>query len=403
MRKTSKKRILRWVVLDLCGFCVIAYLICAQVFNFFPWKPVEIEIPDPGEASVTVQVTAAPQPTPTVAPTDTPAPTDAPATPATSAGEGETGTETPVITDTPAPTDVPTPAPTPEPNDLLKGKYADLFSTGQVIANDREYRSENIAIFLTAKTGYVCSKCGHTAEKSGACPFCGATIGSRKADTVTYTVADIYIRDLSCLKTAFVTRAEDEDKVKPLAEAHHGILAVNTDYFINYYNKHGWFIRNGVEVQRNKKISSDLGVLFADGTFETFDYKQELLNAKRETDTAALDAIFARNPQQIWYFGPQLLDKNGAPKTQFNSTLGKANPRTVVGYYEPGHYCFFVVDGRGGQRGLTFEELSLLCADMGLTAAYNMDGGASSGLYFNGKIYGQNGRSTGDIVYIAEP
>ena len=153
MRKTSKKRILRWVVLDLCGFCVIAYLICAQVFNFFPWKPVEIEIPDLGEIPVTVEATAAPQPTPMAAPTDTPAPMDAPATPATSAGEGETGTETPVITDTPAPTDMPTPAPTPEPNDLLKGKYADLFSTGQVIANDREYRSENIAIFLTAKTG----------------------------------------------------------------------------------------------------------------------------------------------------------------------------------------------------------------------------------------------------------
>ncbi len=32
--------------------------------------------------------------------------------------------------------------------------------------------------------------------------------------------------------------------------------------------------------------------------------------------------------------------------TEFNSTLGKANPRTAVGNYEPGHYCFLVVDGR---------------------------------------------------------
>ena len=42
MRKTSKKRILRWVILDILGFCVMAYFICAQVFRFFPWKPVDI-------------------------------------------------------------------------------------------------------------------------------------------------------------------------------------------------------------------------------------------------------------------------------------------------------------------------------------------------------------------------
>jgi exopolysaccharide biosynthesis protein len=39
---------------------------------------------------------------------------------------------------------------------------------------------------------------------------------------------------------------------------------------------------------------------------------------------------------------------------------------------------------------------------MGLTAAYNMDGGASSGMCFNGKNYGNNGRSTSDIAYIVD-
>ena len=32
MKASSKKRILRMVVLDLLGFCVLAYLVCAQVF-----------------------------------------------------------------------------------------------------------------------------------------------------------------------------------------------------------------------------------------------------------------------------------------------------------------------------------------------------------------------------------
>ena len=42
MKSTNKKRILRMVILDLCAFCVLSYLICAQVFHFFPWKPVQI-------------------------------------------------------------------------------------------------------------------------------------------------------------------------------------------------------------------------------------------------------------------------------------------------------------------------------------------------------------------------
>ena len=395
MKATSKKRILRMVILDVCGFCVLAYLVCAQVFRFFPWKPVELELPDPNQTSVGAVPTATPEPTqaPTPEPTDAPKPTDAPTEPQSSEGTAVQATDTPEPVVTPEPT----PVPTPEPGGLLRGKFEEKFSTGGVISNDTEYRSENIAIELTPKAGYVCSKCSHTAENPGTCPFCGSEIQAKKGSNgtyVTYTVADIYIKDISCLRTAYVSRTKDTKRVKQFCQENNGILGVNTDLFINYIGRHGWFIRNGVEIQHNKTISSDLCILYQDGTMETIDYKKQTIDT---------NAILARNPQQIWYFGPELLDQVGAAKTKFNSSLGKQNPRTVVGYYEPGHYCFFVVDGRDKERGMTFEELSLLCADMGLKAAYNMDGGASSGMYFNGNNYGQNDRDTGDIVYIAEP
>lgn len=395
MKATSKKRILRMVILDVCGFCVLAYLVCAQVFRFFPWKPVELELPDPNQTSVSAVPTATPEPTqvPTAEPTDAPKPTDAPTEPQSSEGTAVQTTDTPEPVVTPEPT----PVPTPEPGGLLRGKFEEKFSTGGVISNDTEYRSENIAIELTPKAGYVCSKCGHTAENPGTCPFCGSEIQAKKGSNgtyVTYTVADIYINDINCLRTAYVSRTKDTKRVKQFCQENNGILGVNTDLFINYIGRHGWFIRNGVEIQHNKTISSDLCILYQDGTMETIDYKKQAIDT---------NAILARNPQQIWYFGPELLDQSGAAKTKFNSSLGKQNPRTVVGYYEPGHYCFFVVDGRDKERGMTFEELSQLCADMGLKAAYNMDGGASSGMYFNGNNYGQNDRDTGDIVYIAEP
>jgi exopolysaccharide biosynthesis protein len=36
------------------------------------------------------------------------------------------------------------------------------------------------------------------------------------------------------------------------------------------------------------------------------------------------------------------------------------NPRSAIGYYEPGHYCFIVVDGRqnGYSDGMTLDELA---------------------------------------------
>ena len=167
-------------------------------------------------------------------------------------------------------------------------------------------------------------------------------------------------------------------------------------YLTSLNNQHGWFVRNGVELKRYKKLSSDLCVLYADGTMETVDIM---------TDTVDPDAIYAKFPQQIWYFGPALLGADGSAKETF--TIGRNvannNPRSAVGYYEPGHYCFIAVDGRGDERGISMAELSKLCADMGMAAAYNMDGGASSCMYFNEKNYGENGRGTTDILYITEP
>ena len=394
MKTTSKKRILRMVILDLCAFCVLAYLVCAQVFRFFPFKKVDIV----GEMTVLATPTPVPA-TPTTAPTDTPQPTDAPTpTPDETADASVTVAPdepevTPAPTDTPEPTAEPTPEPTPEPKGLLRGQYADKFSPDQIVSTETEYRSENVAIELSARTGYVCAKCGHTAEAPGTCPFCGAEIGSRKTDKVTYTVADIYIQDISSFRTAY----DKQMKVKDMCKKNGGIAAINGDmYLTSLNNQHGWFVRNGVELKRYKKLSSDLCVLYADGTMETVDIM---------TSTVDPDAIYAKFPQQIWYFGPALLGADGSAKETF--TIGRNvannNPRSAVGYYEPGHYCFIAVDGRGDERGISMAELSKLCADMGMAAAYNMDGGASSCMYFNEKNYGENGRGTTDILYITEP
>ena len=93
--------------------------------------------------------------------------------------------------------------------------------------------------------------------------------------------------------------------------------------------------------------------------------------------------------------------------TEFNSNVVRANPRTAIGYYEPGHYCFIVVDGRqtGYSEGLSMEDLSQLMYDLGCKVAYNFDGGQTSMMVFDGKVVNKpykDGRSCSDIVYVGE-
>ena len=83
------------------------------------------------------------------------------------------------------------------------------------------------------------------------------------------------------------------------------------------------------------------------------------------------------------------------------------NPRSGFGYFEPGHYCFVVVDGRdrGYSRGVTPQEFSQIFKDLGCVAAYNMDGGESAIMSFNDEVVNlpfQDGRGLSDCLIIKE-
>jgi len=98
--------------------------------------------------------------------------------------------------------------------------------------------------------------------------------------------------------------------------------------------------------------------------------------------------------------------EDGQALTQFRSRISGNNPRTAIGYYEPGHYCFVVVDGRQeNSDGMSLAELAALFQELGCKEAYNLDGGKSSAMVWNGSLVNDpadGGRRVSDIVYIAE-
>jgi exopolysaccharide biosynthesis protein len=132
-------------------------------------------------------------------------------------------------------------------------------------------------------------------------------------------------------------------------------------------------------------------VLCYDGTMKIY-----------QPNTLTLEEAQNTGVYQAWCFGPSLLNEDGTPKEEFllatedntfdkwfaGSYLAKHHPRTAMGYYEPGHYVMVVVDGRedGYSKGMTLKELASFMSSLGCKLAYNLDGGDSSGMEFDGKV-----------------
>lgn len=213
-------------------------------------------------------------------------------------------------------------------------------------------------------------------------------------DGVTYFVADIYVSSIDNLKTAFAKDTYGRgyrESVEEMARRNNAVIAVNGDYYGT--RDIGLVIRNGKLYRR--ELFEDVCVLFYDGTMQTY-----------SSDQVNVDELVSKGAYQAWSFGPRLLDENGKAMTEFQSTVKPANPRTAIGYYEPGHYCMVLVEGRqeNYSKGMRLETLSQLFESLGCRQAYNLDGGQSSVMAFDGKVYNQpykGGRSSSDIFYIA--
>lgn len=228
--------------------------------------------------------------------------------------------------------------------------------------------------------------------------------GSDRADVY---VADIYVRSLDSFRRGLADQwKKGTAKITAISEKYGAILSMTSDSAENLDK--GWVIMNGLTLRHTKNSKRDLCVLYTNGEMAVIpagELKHDQIAALAEQG-------------QIWQtflFGPALLDSEGKRMTTFNSTVGVHNPRSIIGYYAPGHYCFVQVDGRGTQsrlspgrtnKGLTLAQVSQFMEELGCKAAYNLDGGQSSVMYFNGGIYStpQNGgRRLGDVVMLVEP
>ena len=266
------------------------------------------------------------------------------------------------------------PEATPRPAEgtvYAEGDFSALFErmgfarTGEIVSDENGYTSDNVRVQMG------------TFSRGGA----------------NFHIADIYVRNIRCFRTAFANDTFGKgQRAMPLkmADAHGAIVAVSGDYY-NAREK-GYVIRNG-KAYRNTPFK-EICVLYRDGVMETL------------PADADMKAAWERGIWQTWSFGPALLNADGSAKTGFDSEITGRNPRCAIGYMEPGHYCFVVVDGRvEGSHGMTLAELSQVMEAMGCKCAYNLDGGESAAMVYDGAVYStpaDGGRKISDILLITE-
>ena len=245
--------------------------------------------------------------------------------------------------------------------------------TESVVMEDNSYSDQNISITITEYREY---------------------------DSSIY-VADVYISSAEYLQTAFAQNSYGRnitEKTSEIAEANNGILAINGDYYGSQTK--GYVLRNGVLYRESASDNQEDLIIREDGSFEII--KESEITASKLLEDGAV---------QVLSFGPALV-KSGAVSVLESEEVDKAkasNPRTAIGIVDDLHYLFVVSDGRTDEsEGLTLYQLAGFMQGLGADIAYNLDGGGSSTMYFNGAVINNptssgksiKERSVSDIVYI---
>ena len=299
---------------------------------------------------------------------------------------------------------------------FLKKRYAYASVLGLLLTGSFSYSMlKTFVLAETISTVATTSTSSNAAAASQAAKTATVTDSSYKDDNITVNLSEttvnntqVYVADITLsssdyLKTAFAQNAYGTNvtaKTSVTAADNNAILAVNGDYY--GANSTGYVIRNGVvyrDTVREDSSNGDLAI-YKDGSFKVI--YEDQISAEQLVNDGVVNLLA---------FGPALVE-NGEIAVDTNTEVGQAmasNPRTAIGIIDENHYIIVVSDGRTSEsEGLSLYQLAEVMKSYAAKTAYNLDGGGSSTLYFNGQVINKpttggnkiSERAVSDIVYI---
>ena len=164
--------------------------------------------------------------------------------------------------------------------------------------------------------------------------------------------------------------------IPTMIEEHGAIAAVNANGFVDPNGMGNGGLPVGIVISDGKLCFGDLNTSYdlcgidKDGKLHC-----EWLTGQEALDMGIRDAAC---------FGPSLIH-NGEKRSMAGMYTG-LNARTVIGQAADGTMMLLLIEGRlFTSIGINYEDLVDFCYDLGMVEASNMDGGASSVMYYGGE------------------
>lgn len=222
----------------------------------------------------------------------------------------------------------------------------------------------------------------------------------RTSDDCDYWVATIKIAHASQLRT-IAAESFDSDMVMDgpsLARRVNAVLAVDGDFFS--YTGEGYIMRQGRLYLNVLKGRRDVLLIDEDGDFH-------VVPLAHKGDVS--DTVDGKRVINAFYFGPALVlngKVNWYMDLRDDMAAEDKKQRMCIAQVGPLEYkCICCGPPARGSTGMTLLEFAKLVAAQGVETAYNLDGGNSCMMIFNGSkindIQSENSRELNDIIYFA--
>ena len=240
--------------------------------------------------------------------------------------------------------------------------------------------------------------------------------GKGNTGTCDYWFAEIRLTDASQFRTmasstnGSFSRTGEMNGLR-FAERANAVVAINGDFW-DSREKHGmgYIVRQGILYQNNlaairqyDSLLMDVLLVDEDGDFTVLQQPTKgkipgLLNGKRVLNAFSFGPILVQNGEAIKNYH----------QSDFWLDMAADQSRQRMCICQTGHLQYLVLCCAGPYKenaGMTLNEMGELAASLGAQTAYNLDGGYSTMLYFNGKQLNQSGntkpRALMDIIYFA--
>ncbi len=214
-------------------------------------------------------------------------------------------------------------------------------------------------------------------------------------------IAWVDITSPTQLRTAIAGKkvtSSAEALVQSIAKGNNAVIAVNGDYYTNDPGKTTFEYRMAEKVRAKTNRKKDNLIIDENGDFHTFIQSQGVMEFEEQTGHQII---------QAFTFGPTLV-KEGQLMTidkEYGYDPNGKTARTAIGQIGPLSYVLVVAEGRQNpEKGLTQQQLANFMYELGCVEAFNLDGGGSATMYFDGKYYNKlmgGDRQMSDILYFA--